>query len=355
MKSFKISNSLILVVVCFIFLVSCNKFSTENLPRTTAGSSDSQPDEPGKKAIKYLPIPDYQRNMAMAMIPVPTNWNFNKTNDPIIFLEAPDGIKVSYVQGDQFMYSNNPYIAQQFQQMGGTVKPFEPIEKVVQTFEQLLSKDGYKLLKQYHLPQFERTAYSLDKQFFKGYPEKNSFKVVGTEWEDKNGLKILILIQHYLAESQESYYWGYDVESVEAPPEFFERAKQDFLNAKLNVRMNSQWITAVNNENRQKSQQITNNHIDRMNVLRAQGQQIIANGRQHDAMTTRNHQKFMDNLNDRITVTSPSFGQSYDVALGSDHYWINDQNQLITSDNANYNPNQSNYSSGNWEEAQINY
>ncbi len=351
----KTSILFICSVVCCIFFTNCTEFLSEKSIAITDSSSDLQNEYAGKKAIKYLPIPDYQRNMVMAMLPIPTDWNYNKTNDPIIFLEGPDGVKVSYVQGNQFMSSNNPYIVQQFQQMGFNVKPFEPVEQDVQTLEQLLNKDGYKLLKQYDLPQLQQAAYAFEKQIYKGHPEQKSFKVVGTEWEDKNGLKILIIIQHYLAESQESYYWGYQLESVEAPPAFFEQAKQDFLNAKLNVRMNSQWITTVNNENRQRSQQITSSHIERMKILKAQGQQIVASGKEHDAMTTRNHQKFMETLTDRITVTSPSSGQTYDVALGSNHYWINDQNQLITSDNANYNPNQSNYSNVTWEEAQINY
>jgi len=49
-------------------------------------------------------------------------------------------------------------------------------------------------------------------------------------------------------------------------------------------------------------------------------------------------QKFRDSLNDRISVTNPSRGNSNKVNLCSNHYWINKNNQLITSDNANYNP-----------------
>ena len=345
------------VVLSLGLLISCVN-STKNSDTYTSSitlQQKGQVSQINKRPIKYLPIPDYQRNMAMAMLPIPITWNFNKTNDPAVFIEGPNGIKVSYVEGNQFMYSNNPYIAQQFQQMGNNVKPFEPIEQDIQTLEQILNQDGYKLIRQYHLPQFERAAYAFEQQIYKSHPEQKSFKVVGTEWEGKNGSKTLIVIQHYLAESQESYYWGYQLESVEAPDAFFESAKQDFLNAKLNVRMNSQWIKTVNNENKQKSQQIEKSHIERMKIIKEQGRQIVASGKQHEAMTTRNHQKFMESLTDRITVTSPSSGQTYDVALGSNHYWINDQNQLITSDNANYNPNQSNYSSGNWEEAKINY
>ncbi len=96
-------------------------------------------------------------------------------------------------------------------------------------------------------------------------------------------------------------------------------------------------------------------HQQRMAALRSQGDQIIAAGKQHDAMTTSTHQKFMDGLNDRVSITNPSNGQSYKVDLGSNHYWINDNNQLITSDNANYNPNGDLNTNSTWVEAQINY
>ena len=49
-------------------------------------------------------------------------------------------------------------------------------------------------------------------------------------------------------------------------------------------------------------------------------------------------QKFRDSLNDCISVTNPSRGYSCKVDLGSNNYWINKNNQLITSDNTNYNP-----------------
>ncbi len=62
----------------------------------------------------------------------------------------------------------------------------------------------------------------------------------------------------------------------------------------------------------------------------------------------------MDGLNDGVNVTNPSNGQTYKVDLGSNHYWINDNNQLITSDNANYNPKGDLNVNGTWTEAQIN-
>ncbi|MFT5892665.1 MAG: hypothetical protein ACI9Y7_002777, partial [Dokdonia sp.] len=308
------SHLCIALLITAMLQISCmdrnSQKKTKDMAISTNATQKKLSENRSKKAIKHLPIPDYQRNMVMALLPVPESWNFYKGNDPEIFLEGPGGIKAFYIRGNTFMYSPNGYINQSAQQMGWEVKPFEPLENTVQLLHTSITSQGGKFLNQYHLPQFERAAYAFEQQIFKAIPEQKSFKVIATEWEDKNGIRSLIIIQHYYAQTQESYNWGYNLEAMEAPSAIFKTATQDFLNAKLNIRMNTQWVTAVNNQNRQQSRQTTEGHIKRMGDLRAQGQQIINNGKQHDAMTTRNHQKFMDGLNDQITVTSPSSGQN---------------------------------------------
>lgn len=352
------SQLLALLLIAMVFLPSCINSTgdhvSKNDPLESAqiGSETSQ--ITSKRPIKYLPIPDYQNNMVMGLLPVPSNWDYYKGNDQNVFLEGPDGIKGYYIQGNTFMFSQNSFMNQSYQQMGFTVKPFEPLDNTIQFLNQGLGSDGFSMVKQYDMPQFEQMAYAFDQQMYKGEPEQKSFKVVATEWK-KGNVKTLLMIQHFYAQTQYGYYWGYNIESMEAPSKIFDQAKQDYLNAKLNVRMNPQWVATVNNQKRLASQNNRQGHEGRMGALRAQGQQIIANGKRHDAMTTRTHQKFMDGLNDRITVTNPANGQNYKVDLGSNHYWINDNNQLITSDNANYNPNGDQNVNGTWTEAQINY
>ena len=102
-----------------------------------------------------------------------------KGDDKDIFLEGPNGIKGFYIQGNSFMFSQNAYMNQAFQQMGATVKPFEALSNSIQFLNQALGADGFSLEKQYDLPQFEQMAYYFDQQIFKGEPEQKSFKIVG--------------------------------------------------------------------------------------------------------------------------------------------------------------------------------
>lgn len=341
-------------LICFSTLASCNGKLPDNPDAVTDTLALTENIET-KRAIKFLPIPDYQRNMVQALLPVPTDWNYSKSSNKDIFLEGANGVNVFHVMGENYFYSTNTYIAQDYRAQGFKVKPFEPIENDVTFLKKALAAEGWKYLKQYDLPQLAQQTYNYDQQFFKAIPERKSIWVMGTEWVNEKGVKALIVIKHFGAETQHSYYWGYQMEMVQAPDTFFNQAKQDFLNAKLNMRTNNQWLQTLNNENRRQAQINEQNHNARMTALKAEGQRIIAAGKSHDAMTTRNHQKFMDGLLDKINVTDPASGNTYKVDLGSKHYWINDQNQLITTDDPNLNPNQSNYSSGNWVEAQINY
>lgn len=350
------SNVLLKVILAAIILVSCiNSTSKTETELAISANSNSQETNSKNRSIKYFPIKDNQQNMMFAVMPIPTDWKLSDKSKEGVFLESPKGVKTTFVLSMEFMYSNNSYINDSFRQMGFETKPPQPFEQVLEELKGLASKENTELVNQYELPQFKRNDENLDRLLFKAHPEQKQFRVVATEWEDDKGTKSIAIIHYYTAYSELSMYWGCRVEGMDAPKDYFPTARRDYLNALLNVQINPQWLQRRNQMVRQQAQQQTAGHQQRMAALRSQGDQIIANGKQHDAMTTRTHQKFMDGLTDQVNVTNPSNGQNYKVDLGSNHYWINDNNQLITSDNANYNPNGDLNTNGTWIEAQINY
>lgn len=349
------SNVLLKVILVAIILVSCiNSTSKTETELAVSENSNTQETNSKKRSIKYFPIKDNQQNMLFAVMPIPTDWKLSDKSKEGVFLESSKGVKTTFVLSMEFMYSNNSYINDSFRQMGFETKPPQPFEQVLEELKGLASKENTKLVNQYELPQLKRNDENLDRLLFKAHPEQKQFRVVATEWEDDKGTKSIAVIHYYVAYSELSMYWGCRVEGMDAPKDYFPTARRDYLNALLNVQINPQWLQQRNQMVRQQAQQQTAGHQQRMAALRSQGDQIIANGKQHDAMTTRTHQKFMDGLNDRVNVTNPSNGQTYKVDLGSSHYWISDNNQLITSDNANYNPNGNLNTNGAWTEAQIN-
>lgn len=344
-------------VVALIFFSSCIDLQNEPSPIqfTRTDETLNVSEEIHLRSVKYFPIPDKQRNMVMALMPIPKNWELSNNIKENVFLEGPNALKVFYIMGNEFVYTQNHGLNQMYAEIGMNVKPIESFEQVLEQLKGFAKQGGARFIRQYDLPQFVQKDFNYDQQIYKATPEQRQFKVVATEWEDDNGLMSLAIIHYTVAQNRYGYTWGYNMEAMEAKSTHFEVEKRNYLNALLNTQMNTSWITTINNQNRQTMQQQTAAHNTRMQGLRAQGQQIIAAGKQHDAMTTSNHEKFMKYIKDEITVTSPSTGQSYNVDMGSNHYWINDQNQLITSNDATYNPNANNIVQGEWVEAQINY
>lgn len=328
---------------------------SDNIVVNSGNTKKSSDDNNKKRAIRYFPIQDSNTKMLMSLMPIPTDWKLSDKISEKVFLESPKGVKVLYTMGNQFMYSNNNYINDSFRQMGFETKPPQSFEQVLDEFKGYAEKQGVKLIRQYDLHQLTQLDENLDRLLYKATPEQKNFRVVATEWTDNKGLSSMAIIHYYTAYAEMSMYWGYYFESMEAPTDYFPTARRDYINALLNTHINPQWLQTRNRKVQQQARQHNEGHQRRMAILRAQGDQIIANGKQHDAMTTRAHQKFMDGLLDKINVTNPSNGQTYKVDLGSNHYWINDNNELIKSDNALYNPNRDVNINGTWTEAEINY
>lgn len=343
------------VILVATILVSCiNSTPKTEATLTASENSNYQQTNQNKRPIKYFPIKDPQKNMLMALMPIPSDWKMSDKKKDNIFLEGPNGVETFYTLGNEYPYSNNSYINDSFRQMGYDPKPPQSFEQVLEEIKGLAKKGNVRLVNQYELPQLATADRNLDKLLFKAIPEQKEFRVVATEWTDDKGGSSLAIFHYHIAYTEMSMYWGYNIETMEAPEDYFPTARRDFINALINTQINPQWLNIRNQQVRQQAADHQAGHERRMAALRSQGDQIIANGKAHDAMTTRTHQKFMDSLNDQVNVTNPSNGQSYKVDLGSNHYWINDNNQLITSDNANYNPNSDLNVNGTWTEAQIN-
>lgn len=319
-------------------------------------SSKTTSEEITKRAIKYFPMLDSRYNLVSGYMPIPTDWNLSINTSENIFLESPKGIKVFLSGGNNYYFSNEQWLNKSMQQSGMQVAPPRNAEQLVeQDIIPQAKIQGLLLMKQYEMPQVAQFYTNLDNLFFKSVPVQKQFRTVVTEWVDDKEISSILIITHNIAYSQYMSQWGYIVESMEAPTAVFNVAKRAYLNGIINIQVNPQWVRQCNKQAQQASQQSATNHNAHMSALRAQGDQIIAAGMSRDVATTQNHQKFIDYINDEVTVANPSTGKQYKVATGSNKYWVNDNNQLITSNNANYNPNRDVNVNGNWTEAQIEY
>lgn len=71
---------------------SCNNLKYEQATNTD-NTEVVQSVERKKRPIKYFPIKDPQKNMLMALMPIPSDWKMSDKKKDNIFLEGPNGVE----------------------------------------------------------------------------------------------------------------------------------------------------------------------------------------------------------------------------------------------------------------------
>jgi hypothetical protein len=348
------------LIICFALCISnqsCGQFKKEK--QTTAQDiikhngqtyvlKKSVIVEQTEKSVKSQPkvifhrVQDRQRNMLLGYMPLPEDWKIlDRAGEDNEIITGPNDIKVFAALANYYTYSDLPGMNQMSTQAGQQVKPLMSVESFVKNeLEPMLSKEGARLIKQYHLPELQKYAENYDQFTFKSVPMQTNFKAYATEWEHDDGEKLLLIINYRASYSDTGVYWGYYSDMMGAPTAHFEKAKKDYIYALANQKYNPQWLQTCYMEEAQKAAQRGELHQQRMAALRAEGQAIIERGKVHSAQVDASHKKWMDAHLDRTTVSSG--GQSYQVDGGANEYWINANGEYISSNNYNYDPNTDN-------------
>lgn len=331
---------------------------------TTVAQRRGRVDGPGQgpsrhENIVMLPIMDMKRNMESARIPLPSGWKMtvpNTIDDPSIV--GPHGIKVYYRTGGFYSFSQDPQMQQIYQMSGQTMRaPLTAKQIVEQDLVSILREEGIHFVKQYPLPQVAHRSQVYRIKLYKSMPSQDSFDAVGSEWTDKNGTSLLVIVDQSVNSGQGSIFWGYQLKALEAPKEHFEAAKNAFIYGIVNTVDNPRQIQAYNLSEQQKSNQSWSDHNARMqqnqqNFDRQQqihrstsdaiNKSIMETYRTQQESSDRGQQQFNNYLRDEETLTNPYDGQQYQVESGADQYWMNRDGQSIQNNDAFYNPNADN-------------
>tara|TARA_R110000868_G_scaffold213832_1_gene463970 strand:+ start:555 stop:1664 length:1110 start_codon:yes stop_codon:yes gene_type:complete len=300
-------------------------------------------DAPTKKEtpkIIFHKVPDTQRNMAMGFLPLPSNWVVKDQADAEgaqIF--GPNNIRVFLTRNKNFVYSQISGFNQMMAEQGYQIKPLKRIEQLVE--EELVpsfASEGINLIKQYRVPQLKAYDENYDQFVFKPVPIQKTFDVLATEWGDKKGNRLLLIIRQNTAYTQEGCYWGYFVNMMDAPEAHFEEAKNNYYYALENTKFNPEWLQKRYMDDAQLSARMGKLHQERMRGLIAEGQAIIERGKAHSAAVDANHERWMDTHLERTNISNPN-GQSFKVDAGSKEYWMNGSHEYIRSDDVFYDPN----------------
>lgn len=302
--------------------------------------------------IIYFDVFDSRNGMVSERFPLPSTWK--QMNDGKLAFTGPNGIKVHLDKGAYFMFTNDPYFAQLYQQSGTTMTPPKSIEEVVQQdFVTYANSINRKMIANYSLPAIAALDKNMDSRFYQAVPTQKAFNAMGMEWQDADGQTFLTVLHHNISYSENLVNWGYSYSILEAPKEYFQEAKQHYFNALLNRQVNPQWLAYVNGQDAQMAAQSNAGHQQRMNDIQAFGDrntanhnsrmaamdQNMENWRANQTAGDKNQEQFIDYINENTNVTDPNTGQTYKVEAGSKQYWMNSQGEYIKSDNSLYNPN----------------
>jgi hypothetical protein len=309
----------------------------------------------GWERLTMQPFLDAQ-GMTFVEMPLPSTWKVvhdAKPGEPGI--TGPDGIKMFYFPGRNFVYSNDPQMQQIHAASGQPVRPVPPVAQLIrQDLVPWCANLGLKYLKHAEIPELTKIDQWHSDQLYKAVPSQNKTMVIGSDWENANGDPHFIIMHLNVSVSAQMQNWGYYCKGLQAEKKAFEKAKRQLIFALANARYNPQHIMAYNQREAQKAGQSWAEHNARMarnqaafeasqrahvNKSNAINEAIMSGWRERNAASDIAHGKFIDTINEKTNVVDPSSGQRYKVDSGSNHYWMNRDGKYLSTDQQAYDPN----------------
>ncbi|HQX99184.1 MAG: hypothetical protein IPH05_08130 [Flavobacteriales bacterium] len=324
-----------------------------------------QPTGSGK--VVMHPIMDSKTGMLASQMPLPDTWritNSKNPEDPAIV--GPSGIKIFYRKGGSHFYSNDRMMQESYRMAGQPMRPPVPIEQLLQQeIAPNLQRQGMQFVRNYQLPEVARRSQQYGSKMYKATASNDSFNAMGSEWNDKEGKPVMMIVNLFVSQGQQDVFWYYHLQVLTAEKPAFEEAKKAFIYGLANTQDNPQQIAANNaaaqqswaqhNANeQQKANQSWAQHNARMQQNQAAFDQQQATHRStvdavnNSMMSTYNSQNasgdhmqrdFINTMRGEETVNNPADGQQYQVESGANQYWMNNNNEYIPSNNTMFDPN----------------
>jgi len=316
----------------------------------------------------WHPVKDPSTGVIDSHIPMPSDWKLmdvSKKDDPCIL--GPNGVKAYVYLGNTFYYSSDAFMQQSYQATGQAMKRPMGVEALVQS--ELIPpavNSGMQVVNKYHLPALADFDRSYNAKLFRSVPTQSSFDAYVVEWKDKEGNPSLTFIRYNEHVSQAMIIWSYSINALEANPDYYEQAKEDYLFSLINTRVNEDKIAMFNAKEKAKSDQSWASFNNRMNQkqrnFNAQNQattssqnsvsDIMMDGwRSRNGIQEQGHSNYINSVTEQSTMVDPYSGQNYQVEAGSNQTWMNGNGEYIQSNDYFYDPNMDpNTNNNNWQE-----
>jgi hypothetical protein len=357
------------IILVLLFLNSCgNKNENSEFPEygyETETNIDNQENIPSqenvskqnsnKQDIKPYYVMNQQFGIPVGAMPIPSSWNKKEQNSENIYFEGPNGIKVYNEFFQRYFYSNSQQRNQYALQAGTKIQPVKDLQNLIeQELKPYAESQGMRFINQFPLQQLALFDKQLDSYLFKATPEQRHTDCVVTEWENTDGTLALIIVRYFVVQYTQigGLDWGYTLNRLTAPKSEYASAKYAYINALVRFQVNPQWVQTNNQYYAQQAQINNAGHQQRMADIQNQGQRILAEGRARSqamdnqynawrsgqAASDKNQAKFIDGIYERRNMADQS-GNIYKIDGYENNVWMNNNNEYISTDNSQYNPN----------------
>ncbi|WP_396636876.1 hypothetical protein [Maribacter sp. R77961] len=326
------------------------------------GNGQSYANRQSSNGKKVFELKDPQ-GKTIGTYPIPKNW---KKGSGDAWLESNDGVKVMNDVTNEFNYSHMPDYNQMMRENKQQVKPVKSLERFIkEDLVQMTQSQGIKLVNIQRTPAITKLNAERSKMWFKAMPEQMNFDSAIVDFVDAEGNPSFLLVTYYVGSSQYQKRWGYTISGVEAPRAIYQQAKQDFMYAVLNSKLNQQYVQQINMQNQQASQQSTAAHNSRMEQIRNFGANNTKlfnarsaafdsrhNSWRADQMASdRMHQKTINSINE-VDTWSDGSGGTFEVDGYYNKVYTNGIGEYMGTDDVNYDPNLDPSVNGDWQEAE---
>lgn len=342
-----------------------NNYNNQNSGQQAGYTQAPQPQNHGGEGITMHPVKDQTTGRPFMYIPYPSNWKIND-NPPAgqYPITGPNGLTIGEFTKQVFMYTTDPNTNQIYQSAGQNVMMPAGVENVMtQKVIPWAKQEGMTLINQYLLTAVANNELSYKNKLDVGATQ-NIVKVVGSDWTDREGKKVFLVLHYTESLAPGIVFWDYYIGRLQVNSSGFEKAKSQYIYALANTKFNQNEINTLNAQMRGQ-RNADNSHFQAMENIRRKGQNdratINAETNAYISNSQRETYEFNAHNNDVLqeqesnylnntnVVVNPYNGQETQVESGAQTYWIDNQGNYIKSDNPNYNPNNDAEYQGTWQ------
>lgn len=299
--------------------------------------------------------------------PFPSGWTVKRAKQGEPSITGPHNVRIMEQPFKSFVYTNDYQMQQIYMQNGQPVSPWPgPDALVQQFFVPELSSQGWKLLRQYNVPEVARLDKWYNDQLYKVSPSQVEVHAIGTEWQSSDGSKAFMITRAIVSTSYDMQTWYYFSSVLKADDDYFDKAVKQYLFALGNTRYELEPIAAYNKaeaqrvgqswaafnqrmaQNQANFEQQQRNYVNNSNAIN----DAIMNGyKDRSASNDQQHQNYIDGIYEQDNSVNSSTGDQYKTSIHYNEYWVNGNGEYISTNNSNYNPNlDQDLNGSNWDQ-----